>query len=45
MIIERRQLACATMLMEPRARAAASTVSQMRPAVASSSFQMRMSRA
>ena len=33
MIIECRQLACATMLIEPRRRASASTVSQIRPAV------------
>ncbi len=45
MIIERRQLAWATMLIEPRRRAAASTMSQMPPAVLSSSFQIRTSRA
>ena len=45
LIIERRQLACATMPMEPRVRAVDSAWSQMWPAVASSSFKMRTSRA
>jgi len=43
MIIECRQLAWATMLMEPRPRAAERTESQMSLAVASSSLQMRTS--
>ena len=45
MIIECRQLACATMLIEPRRRAPASTASQMRPATSSSPVQMSTSSA
>ena len=45
MIIECRQLAWATMLMEPRPRAAERTASQMSLAVASSSLQMSASSA
>jgi hypothetical protein len=45
MIIECRQLACATMLIEPRRRASASTVSQIRPAASSSPAQMSTSSA
>ncbi len=43
MIIECRQLAWATMLMEPRLRAAERTESQMSLAVESSPLQMRAS--
>ena len=45
MIIECRQLACATMLIEPRRRASASTASQMRPATSSSPVQISTSSA